>query len=90
MSLRHFTFGQSHMTNFPLPNGGKLADYWVTVDLPDGEADHRNVFVEMFSSYHCPTAMQFATDYPDGDLKEEYFPGGQLCVVTRTSVTATH
>jgi hypothetical protein len=24
-----FTFGQNHMTNYPLPNGGRLADYWV-------------------------------------------------------------
>lgn len=22
-----FTFGQSHMTNFPMPHGGRIADY---------------------------------------------------------------
>ena len=36
----HFTFGQSHMTNYPLPSGGRIADYWVTVDLPKGRKDH--------------------------------------------------
>lgn len=78
----HFTFGQSHMTNYPLPRGGRIADYWVTVELPEELAGlHRDYFIRYFTEVHCPQRNQFAMEYDDSTLRSEYFPGGQLCVI---------
>lgn len=82
----HFTFGQSHMTNYPLPSGGRIADYWVTVDLPKGRKDHRNVFIENFTSAHCPWPLQFAMEYTQSRFNPEYFPGGELCVIDENGI----
>jgi hypothetical protein len=82
-----FTFGQSHMTNFPLPNGGRIADYWVTVDLPESMAgEHRTVFIEQFTSHYCPRPNQFAMEYDESRFNEEYFPGGELCRITEEGI----
>ncbi len=83
----HFTFGQDHMSNYPLPGGGRLADYWVTVELPNGsELSHRDVFIDRFTKYHCPRPMQFAMEYDDARFKPDYFPGGQLCLITENGI----
>lgn len=75
MSTHYFTFGQSHMANVALPNGGKLADYWVAVEA---EADHRKHFIEQFTEPLCPRPMQFAMEYTDDNFKPEFFPGGEI------------
>jgi len=83
----HFTFGQAHMTNYPLPRGGSIADYWVTVSLPDdSDLTHRDVFIQHFTTHHCPRPMQFAMEYEDHRLNPDYFPGGQLCVITENGI----
>jgi len=82
----YFTFGQDHMTSYPLSNGGKIADYWVTVSLMPGNWKHREVFVEYFTSYHCPRPMQFAMEYSEKTFKPDYFPGGELCVITENGI----
>jgi hypothetical protein len=78
----YFTFGQNHMTNFPLPRGGRLADYWVAVEIQDEDIDddynHRYLFVQEFSSKYCPTPNQFAFEYTDETFKGGYFPNGEL------------
>ena len=86
----HFTFGQGHMSSFPLPaGGGRLADYWVTVSLPpELDGRHREFFIDKFSSHYCPRPNQFAMQYDDKTMKAEYFPGGQLCLVTEHGVKA--
>ncbi len=85
----HFTFGQSHMTNYPLPRGGRIADYWVTVDLPESMAgEHRDVFIREFTSHHCPRPNQFAMEYDTARLQPDYFPGGQLCLITEDGIQA--
>ena len=82
-----FTFGQSHMTNFPLPHGGRIADYWVTVDLPESMAgQHRDVFIREFTERHCPRPNQFAMEYDESRFESAYFPGGQLCFITEKGI----
>lgn len=82
-----FTFGQSHMTNFPLPNGGRIADYWVTVELSEEMAgEHRSVFIREFTERHCPRPNQFAMEYDESRFNPEYFLGGQLCLITENGV----
>lgn len=84
---KHFTFGSGHMSNFPLPKGGLLTDYWVTVELPEGlDKSHREMFVEHFTSRYCPRPMQFAMEYEDNDLNPMFFPGGQLCTITSVGI----
>lgn len=83
----HFTFGSSHMTNFPLPRGGTIADYWVTVELPEEMAGmHRDVFIEHFTTHYCPRPNQFSMEYDDGRFNAAYFPGGQLCLITERGI----
>ena len=83
----HFTFGANHMCSFPLPGPGHVSDYWVTVDLPAGHPEtHREVFIREFTERHCPRALQFSFEYDEGQLKEHYFPGGELCVITEEGV----
>jgi len=86
--IRHFTFGQNHMTNFPLPRGGRIADYWVTVELPDDyEPYHpRQMFIGHFTNHYCPSPMQFAMEYEEGTLDESFFPGGELCRITENGI----
>ena len=83
----YFTFGHSHMTNYPLPYGGTIADYWVTVELPEEMAgEHRDVFIREFTERHCPRPNQFAFEYDDSRLDSKYFPGGQLCLITEEGI----
>ena len=84
---RYFTFGQDHMTNYPLPRGGRICDYWVRVNLPRGSGSHRQMFVERFTKYHCPHQSQWAFEYTEGEFKPEFFPRGELCVVTETVIS---
>lgn len=87
MIRSHFTFGQDHVTTLELPRGGRLADYWVTVELPDKWHElPRDFFVREFTSRYCPRPSQFAFEYRDGELRRGYFPMGQLCVVTEEGV----
>lgn len=82
---RHFTFGTEHTTSYPLPFGAALADYWVTVELPDTDewaGRHREIFVREFTTDFCPRVMQFSGEYTDESLQPHYFPRGQLCTVT--------
>jgi hypothetical protein len=74
-----FTFGQSHMASYALPNGGRLADYWVAVEASD---DHRARFIEQFTVPYCPRPMQFAMEYSEDNFSPEYFPGGELLRIT--------
>lgn len=79
----YFTFGQDHMTNYPLPGPGRLADFWVTVDLPEQMQGHaRSIFIREFTERYCPRANQFAFQYEECTFKPEYFPGGELCRIT--------
>lgn len=84
----HFTFGQSHMSSYPLPEGGgRLADYWVTVDLPESMAgQHMDVFIREFTSAYCPRQNQFAMEYDPSTFRPEYFPGGELCVIDENGI----
>lgn len=76
-TTHYFTFGQSHMTNYPLE--GRLADYWVAVELPDGDQrSHRDVFISKFTTYYCPSPNQFALEYAEEDFQSGYFPNGEL------------
>ena len=82
MISHYFTFGQGHMTNFPLPHGGRIAYYWVRVDLYEKcPMTHREIFISQFTTYYCPCPMQWAMEY-DEEPSEAYFPKGELCVVT--------
>lgn len=84
---RYFTFGQTHMTNFPLPRGGRLADYYVKVTLrKDWDETHRHVFMREFTSQFCPEPIQFAFEYDEGTLKMDCFPKGQLCEITDSEI----
>jgi hypothetical protein len=86
--MRHyFTFGQTHMTNFHLPAAGRLADFWVAVDLPEGHpVSHREVFIRHFADHHLPRPQQWAFEYDENSLKPEFFPGGELCLITQNGV----
>lgn len=82
-----FTFGQNHMTNYPLHLGGRIADYWVTVDLPASMAgQHREWFIKHFTNHHCPRPNQFAMEYDEPRFNPEYFPGGELCVIDENGI----
>ncbi len=83
LTRHYFTFGTNHMTNFPLPHGGRLADYWVTVEA---EEDHRKIFMDQFTEHYCPRRVQFSMEYDDDDFNREYFPNGELCVVRSTGI----
>lgn len=75
----YFTFGQAHMTNYPLPNGGRLTDYWVEVELPsDYGESHREVFIREFTSVYCPRPEQFSMEYTKESFEPDYFPDGCL------------
>ncbi len=75
------------MSNYPLPAGGRLADYWVTVFLPEEMAgQHRAVFIREFTERHCPSPLQFGMEYDDVRFKPDYFPGGQLCLITENGI----
>ncbi len=82
----YFTFGQDHMTNFPLPRGGRIADYWVRVNLPKYALNHRELFIMLFTSYHCPSRMQFAMQYSEDSFEPEFFPNGELCLITEGGI----
>lgn len=83
MTVHYFTFGQVHTATVNLPLGGRLADYWVTVDLPDSMGEqHREHFVEHFTKPYCPTPNQFAFEYVKEDFIPGYFPKGELCIIT--------
>lgn len=83
----HFTFGQAHMTSFPLPEGGRLADYWVSVTLPTTtEESHRAVFIREFMEKYCPNPAQFAFEYDDDKFERKWFPNGQLCLITSNGI----
>lgn len=85
--IMYFTFGQDHMTSYPFPKAGRLADFWVTVDLPASHFEHhRAVFMREFTEKHCPRPTQFALEYEAADFKPEYFPGGELCRITEGGV----
>ena len=90
MNNRYFTFGQIHTSTYPLPSpgyGGKLSDYWVTVDLSAGGGnDHRALFMDNFTRHYCPRPLQFALEYSDANHKPEYFPGGELCRITEKGI----
>lgn len=83
MITKYFTFGQSHMTNHPLPLGSRrLADCWVEVLLPNNRSDHRELFIELFTSRYCPTPDQFAFEYDASEFDPDYFPGGRIARIT--------
>ena len=87
--VHFFTFGQTHTTTNDLPRGGRLADYWVTVSLPEHLKNlHRLVFVDEFTSKYCPHPLQFAFEYDDhlNPLDPEYYPKGELCVIDENGV----
>lgn len=75
MSVHYFTFGQDHMANVALPNGGKLCDYWVAVEA---DSDHRDHFISGFTTPYCPRPMQWGMEYTEDRFKPEYFPGGEV------------
>lgn len=83
-----FTFGQSHMSSFPLPKkGGRLADYWVEVDIPRSHPfDHRSVFIEHFTEEYCPRPMQWNVEYTSSAFQKEYFTGGCLCKINEFGI----
>ena len=82
ITSHYFTFGSRHMTNFPLPNGGIIADYWIRVDLPKDSTAHRAMFIEHFTARHCPTKDQFSFEYTMENFQPGFFPGGELAVIT--------
>lgn len=83
----YFTFGQVHMANYTLPKAGRLADFWVEVNLPlNHEVHHREIFIRDFTTHYCPRPSQFAFEYEEGTLKKEHFPGGQLCLITEEGI----
>jgi len=76
----YFTFGQNHMTNYPFPRPGRLADYIVKVTLPQNSPfDHRTIFIDKFMHYHCPSNSQFSMEYTAEGFRPEHFPAGILC-----------
>lgn len=75
-----FTFGQTHMTNYPLPCAGRLSDFYVEV-LEDDPIIARKLFIDNFTSLYCPRPMQFATSYALEDFAADYFKG-RLCTIT--------
>lgn len=77
--VHYFTFGQEHMAAVSFPRGGRLADYWVTVEA---ENNHREHFIKRFTEPYCPRPMQFAMEYTADSFKPEYFPGGELARIT--------
>ncbi len=77
MTTHFFTFGQNHMSSYPLPTGGgRLADYWVAVE--SSENNHREIFIDKFTSRYCPSPAQFSSEYTHETFKGSYFPGGEL------------
>lgn len=83
----YFTFGQDHKTSYPLPAGGRLADFWVAVDLPERMQSHaRAIFMREFTQRFCPRAIQFAFQYEECTFKPQYFPGGELCRITEDGI----
>lgn len=81
MKTKHyFTFGQVHTANFPLPKGGRLADYYVVVTATE---NHRERFIEQFTKLYCPSPDQFAYEYRtiDAQVMAGYLPGGELASI---------
>jgi hypothetical protein len=76
------------MSSYPHKAGGRLADYFVTVDLPEGfELTHREVFMRDFTSRYCPRDSQFAFEYDQArPLDSSYFPRGELCRITEEGI----
>lgn len=70
----HFTFHSKDTSDHPNLKG-RLADHWVSVELPLGHhRSHRDVFIEHFS-------FHYSYEYPDQDLKQENYPLGQLVLI---------
>ncbi len=86
MSKTHyFTFGQEHSTSYPLAFGGRLADYYVAVELPENyHKGHREIFIEEFSCQYCPSLDQWGFEYAEDDFDKSYFPMGELLRITKT------
>lgn len=84
----YFTFGQSHMTSYPLPPpGGRLADFWAEVHLPKNHHEsHRAVFFDSFAEYYLPTPTQWSMEYTEAEFKSEFFPHGRLCLITEKGI----
>lgn len=83
----HFTFGQAHHARYFLHSGMRLADYWVTVRMEkDSGETHRDLFVRNFTKPYCPRPSQYALEYDDASLQPQYYPAGQLCVVTSKGI----
>lgn len=83
MKSHFFTFGQTHMTNYPLSRGGQIKDYWVEVEQPcDDTMSHRELFMATFGEHHLPHPNQWGFEYTEADFKPEFFPRGRLCLIT--------
>lgn len=81
MAIRYFTFADNHTTTYPLPRGGNLADYYIEVDLPFGQYNHREVFIQTFTTPFCPNPMQFAVEYPPSRFVKDHYPKGSLALI---------
>lgn len=88
MIQRHFTFGQVHTTTYEgLPDGHMLADYWVTVQLPEElDGQHRTFFINHFTKLYCPDPAQFGFEYRSDELDQRYFPRGCLCLINQEGI----
>lgn len=79
----YFTFGTAQTADFPLPEGGKLGDYWVEVTLPaNSHLTHRGVFIKEFTSRYCESENQFAFEHTADTFNPDFFERGRLTDIT--------
>lgn len=82
-----FTFGQNNSTSFDLPDGHRIADYWVEVHLPaHSRLRARPLFIEHFTTPYCPRPEQFGFQYYEDEFEERFFPCGCLCVINEEGI----